>query len=155
LSCWARGQAWGIYGLSLGFRYLRDPELLELATRLSHYFLNRLPDDWVCYWDLAFTGGEERDSSAAAIAACGLLELAGHLPIADGRRRRYENAAAHIAASLVTSYAVRAENASNGLLLHAVYNKPAARGVDECCIWGDYFYLELLARLQLPWKPYW
>ncbi|HWP67651.1 MAG TPA: glycoside hydrolase family 88 protein, partial [Rectinemataceae bacterium] len=78
-SCWARGQAWGIYGLSLGFRYLRDTALLELAARLAHYFLNRTPSDWVCHWDLAFTEGEEeRDSSAAAIAACGLLELAGH-----------------------------------------------------------------------------
>ncbi|HWR10549.1 MAG TPA: glycoside hydrolase family 88 protein [Rectinemataceae bacterium] len=155
-SCWARGQAWGIYGLSLGFRYLRDPELLGLASRLAHYFLNRTPSDWVCYWDLAFTEGEEeRDSSAAAIAACGLLELAGHLSVADARKRRFENAAAHIAASLVSSYAARPGDGSNGLLLHAVYSKPAAEGIDECCIWGDYFYLELLARLQLSWKPYW
>ncbi|HWP68443.1 MAG TPA: glucoronyl hydrolase, partial [Rectinemataceae bacterium] len=66
-----------------------------------------------------------------------------------------ENAAAHIAASLVASYAGRAGDGSNGLLLHAVYSKPAAEGIDECCIWGDYFYLELLTRLQLSWKPYW
>jgi len=164
-SCWARGQAWGIYGLALNFRYLRDPALLETASRLAHYFLNRTPADFVCYWDLAFTeGGEERDSSAAAIAACGLLELAKALPAADARRRPFENAAASIAASLARSYAVGAAGEggsaataarSNGLLLHAVYNKPGREGVDECCIWGDYFYLELLARLQLSWAPYW
>ena len=48
-SCWSRGQAWGIYGLALAYRYLRDPELLETSARLAHYFLNRLPDDLVCY----------------------------------------------------------------------------------------------------------
>jgi unsaturated chondroitin disaccharide hydrolase len=169
-SCWARGQAWGIYGLALNFRYLRDPELLETASRLARYFLNRVPEDFVCYWDLAFTSGtEERDSSAAAIAACGLLELAKALPAADPRRRPFENAAASIAASLVRDYAVGARGGaaapgggaadaaarSNGLLLHAVYDKPKLVGVDECCIWGDYFYLELLARLGLSWDPYW
>ncbi len=155
-SCWARGQAWGIYGLGLGFRYLRDPELLELASRLAHYFLNRTPSDWICYWDLSFTSGsEERDSSAAVIAACGLLELAGHLPVADPRRRLYENAAANIAAALVSGYAVQEGTSANGLLAHAVYDKPSGKGVDESCIWGDYFYMELLARLQIPWQPYW
>jgi unsaturated chondroitin disaccharide hydrolase len=155
-SCWSRGQAWGIYGLALAFKYVRDSSLLDLATKLSNYFLNRLPDDWVCYWDLSFTEGEEeRDSSAAAIAACGLLELAKNLPLADARKRRYENAAAHIAASLVSSYTPREGDNSNGLLLHAVYDKPSNKGVDECCIWGDYFYLELLMRLQRPWQPYW
>ena len=157
-SCWARGQAWGVYGLSLGFRYLRDPALLEIAARLAHYFLNRTPADWVCYWDLSFAEGtEERDSSAAAIAACGLLELAGHLPAADRRRRLYENAAAHIGASLASGYFAEGTGTggANGLLKHAVYSKPASEGVDESCIWGDYFYMELLARLRLSWKPYW
>jgi len=154
-SCWARGQAWGIYGLALNFRRLRDPALLETASRLAHYFLNRLPEDYVCYWDLAFAcGAEERDSSAAAIAACGLLELARALPAADARRRPFENAAAAIALSLVRDYAAGGSEA-DGLLLHAVYDKPKLVGVDECCVWGDYFYLELLARLNLGWDPYW
>ncbi len=154
-SCWARGQAWGIYGLALNFRYLRDPGLLETSSRLAAYFLNRLPADFVCYWDLAFVeGSEERDSSAAAIAACGLLELAGALPAADARRRAFENAAAAIALGLARHYAARGGEA-DGLLLHAVYDKPKLVGVDECCVWGDYFYLELLARLSLSWDPYW
>jgi unsaturated chondroitin disaccharide hydrolase len=58
-SCWSRGQAWGIYGLALAFKYIHDPSLLDFAAKLSNYFLNRLPDDWVCYWDLSFTEGEE------------------------------------------------------------------------------------------------
>jgi unsaturated chondroitin disaccharide hydrolase len=159
-SCWARGQAWGIYGLALCFRYLRDPELLELASRLALYFLNRLPEDLVCHWDLSFASAspasaEPRDASAAAIAACGLLELSSSLPLLDPRRRGYENAAQRIAASLASSYAAAGDPRSNGLLLHSVYNKPRGEGVDECCAWGDYFYLESLVRLTRSWKPYW
>jgi unsaturated chondroitin disaccharide hydrolase len=154
-SCWARGQAWGILGLALSYRYTGDAAVLEKARRLAHYFLNRLPQDHVCYWDLDFTDGpEERDSSGAAIAACGLLELAKHLPAADPDRGVYEQAASAIAASLARHYAAPLDT-SNGLILHGVYNKPEGAGVDECTAWGDYFYLELLTRLARPWRPYW
>jgi unsaturated chondroitin disaccharide hydrolase len=155
-SCWARGQAWGIYGNALCYRYLGDPELLETARGLARYFLNRLPDDLVAYWDLCFVSGpEERDSSAAAIAAAGLLELAAALPVADPDRRPFENAALRILASLASAYTSAADPRSNGILLHAVYGKPAGAGVDECCVWGDYFYVEALGRLLRGWKPYW
>ncbi len=81
-SCWARGQAWGIYGFSLNHRYTGDPSFLAAAQRCADYFLAHLPADHVAYWDLVFGdgSGEERDSSAAAIAVCGLLELAEQLP---------------------------------------------------------------------------
>jgi hypothetical protein len=93
-SCWARGQAWGISGFPLVHRYKADPSLLELSARLANYYLNRLPADLICCWDLVFTGPpHERDSSAAAIAACGLLELARGLPLADPDRAAYEGAA--------------------------------------------------------------
>jgi unsaturated chondroitin disaccharide hydrolase len=67
-SCWARGQAWGIYGFALNFRYTADETLLRAAQRCADYFLDHLPADRVAYWDLAFGdgSGQERDSSAAA-----------------------------------------------------------------------------------------
>jgi unsaturated chondroitin disaccharide hydrolase len=155
-SCWARGQAWGIYGNSLSHRYTRDKAQLEAGRGLARYFLNRLPEDLVSYWDLSFTsGGEERDSSAAAIAACGLLDLSAQLPLSDPDRRPFENAALRILESLATLYTSAADPKSNGILLHAVYSKPAKHGVDECCIWGDYFYVEALLRLTRSWAPYW
>ncbi|MDR3167700.1 MAG: glycoside hydrolase family 88 protein [Treponema sp.] len=155
-SCWARGQAWGIYGNALSYRYLGDPLLLENARGLARYFLNRLPEDLVAYWDLVFvTGAEERDSSAAAIAACGLLELSAALAPADPDRIYFQNAARHIAASLAESYTTREIPESTGLLLHGVYSKPGGNGVDECTLFGDYFYTEALMRLCREWKPYW
>nr|WP_234340235.1 glycoside hydrolase family 88 protein [Gorillibacterium timonense] len=155
-SCWARGQAWGIYGFPLSSRYTGNAELLERAKRLGHYFLNRLPADFVPYWDLIFTSGaEERDSSAAAIAACGFLEQAEQLPVLDEFRSLYENAALHMLKSLSESYTTADLPNSNGLLKHGVYSKPGGAGVDECTIWGDYFYLEALIRVTRNGKAFW
>jgi len=155
-SCWARGQAWGMYGFPLSYRYTRDRRLVALTEKLSNYFLNRLPDDLICYWDLIFTSGsEERDSSAAAIAACGLLEFAGALPLLHPQKRLYEHAAVQIVQSLTGKYTTRHHPESNGILRHGVYSKPGGRGVDECCIWGDYFYTEAVVRLLKVWQPYW
>jgi unsaturated chondroitin disaccharide hydrolase len=155
-SCWARGQAWGIYGNALSYRYLRDPELREKARGLARYFLNRLPEDLVAYWDLIFAAGaEERDSSAAAIGACGLLELSAALDEGDADKGPFKNAALCIMASLAKSYTTRENPGSTGLLLHGVYSKPDGKGVDECTIFGDYFYMEGLTRICRSWNPYW
>ena len=155
-SCWARGQAWGIYGNALSYKYVRDREFTEYARGLALYFLNRLPEDLIAYWDLVFTNGnEERDSSAAAIAACGLLELSAALPHTDPDHLLFKNAALHIMASLASSYTSSAIPGSNGLLLHGVYSKPDKKGVDECTCWGDYFYLEALVRIAKSWNIYW
>lgn len=155
-SCWARGQAWGIYGFALGGLHTGEPAYVELAARLANHFLNRLPSDGICCWDLIFAddNGTPRDSSAAAIAACGLLELAKALPAADPRRDTYAGWAWRVVQELGTSYLAPVEG-SNALLLHAVYHMPNGAGVDEACIWGDYFYLEALMRLRNVWTPYW
>ncbi len=155
-SCWARGQAWAIYGFVLSYLYTDDWNFVELSKKLANYFLNRLPDDFVPYWDLIFTdGNEERDSSAAAIALCGFLELIRHLPLTDEYLEYYINAAKNIVYSLTENYSTKELEYSNGILLHGVYSKPGNNGVDECCIWGDYFYFEALVRLVKDWKPYW
>jgi unsaturated chondroitin disaccharide hydrolase len=154
-SCWARGQAWGISGFPLVYRHNGDTRLLELSKVLANYYLNRLPEDGVCYWDLIFTSGaEERDSSAAAIAACGLLELANNLPLLDPLRGDYQRAALRTVRQLSEHYQGDGFP-GGGLLRHAVYHKPHGIGVDESCIWGDYFYLEALLRLSRSWTSYW
>jgi unsaturated chondroitin disaccharide hydrolase len=156
-SCWSRGQAWAIYGFVLSYTYTRDESFLRVACRVADYFLAHLPSDGVAYWDLIFTDGsaEERDSSAAAIAVCGLQELARQLsPGADAQR--YQAAARHTLTSLFDHYSTANHPDSNALLLQGVYSKPHGKGVNEGNLWGDYFYLEALMRLAKPdWKPYW
>lgn len=155
-SCWARGQAWGVSGFPLVHRYNQDPSLIDLAARLANYFLNRLPDDLIACWDLVFTGPpHERDSSAAAIAACGLLELAQALPLSDPDRATYEAAALAIVDQLGAHYLLPLGQPGTGVLAHAVYHMPNKVGVDEACLWGDYFFLEALVRLTRTWESYW
>ena len=156
-SCWARGQAWGIYGFTLNYRYTGDASLLRAAQRCADYFLAHLPVDRVAYWDLVFTdgSGQERDSSAAAIAVCGLMELARQLPEGE-RADAYRAAAGDMLGSLIANYPPAGYTGSNALLLHGVYDKPKGVGVDEGNLWGDYFYLEALTRAVRPeWTPYW
>lgn len=155
-SCWARGQAWGIYGFTLSYIYTGDYSFLDTAKNIADYFLAHLPKDYVVYWDLIFDdkSGEEKDSSASAIAACGLLELSNQLPLADKKRAEYEKIAIKIVQSLSENYTTKFVQ-SNGILLHGVYDKNSSKGVDECTIWGDYFYLEALVRLSRYWYRYW
>lgn len=152
-SCWARGQAWGIYGFTLGYLHTGDDEMLRAAQGVADQFIARLPQDKVAYWDLVFgdADGQERDSSAAAIAVCGLLEFAG----VTGRLE-YKEVADAILDSLITRYATDGNGPEDCLLLHGVYAKPEGKGVDEGNLWGDYFYAEaLLRRVNPDWVSYW
>jgi unsaturated chondroitin disaccharide hydrolase len=156
-SCWARGQAWGIYGFALNYRATGDPLLLDAAWRCADYFLAHLPADSVPFWDLVYVDGSDapRDSSSAAIAVCGLLELAD-LEGAGERAERATAAAHTMLASLIDNYTPERPEDSDALLLHGVYDLPKNNGVDEGTLWGDYFYLEALTRVALPGrKSFW
>lgn len=158
-SDWARGQAWAVYGMANSYRYTKDPRCLETFRRVAKFYLDRLPEDMVPYWDMIFSdgSGEPRDSSSAAIVACGLLEMAPFLPKEEAEQ--YRNLACCMVGSLVRNYA--AQPPSNGLLLHGTYSKKSPfntctpEGVDECVSWGDYFYMEALTRIAGKWDPYW
>ena len=156
-STWARGQAWLISGIPLTYKYLKNPEFIEYFERVTNYFLNNLPEDYVPYWDMIFSDGdgEERDSSAGAIAACGILQMLPHLQEESSLRELYVSAVDKIMYSLYENYSTKDTPESNGLLLHAVYNKPKERGVNECNIWGCYYYMEALARMYKGVEAYW
>lgn len=154
-SSWSRGQAWSIYGFPLSYAYTGDRSFLDVAVKTANYFLNRLPKDGICCWDLIFTDEKvQRDSSAAAIAACGFLQLAKGIDLLDPCRKIYENAARFMVNSLIDGYLAE-YGSSNGILLHGVYSIPENKGIDECCIWGDYFFFEALVRLSRDWSCYW
>ncbi|MBP1550534.1 MAG: glycoside hydrolase family 88 protein [Oscillospiraceae bacterium] len=160
-SAWARGQAWGVYGLATAYRYTKREEYIPLFKNVTKYFLDHLPKDMVPYWDLEFNDGDDqpRDSSSASIAACGMLEMSRWLDKEDAEY--YINTAKKIIASVYENYAVSDFSKSNGLVLHSTYSNRSPYntcnhyGVDECNIWGDYFYMEALTRLSKNWKQYW
>ncbi len=159
-SNWARGQAWAITGVAFLYRLEQTDALRDMFEKLLAFYLDRLPTDLVPYWDMIFTDGEEpRDSSSAAIVACGLLEMAEQTGGAKGAE--YRTLAARMLSSLAQTYAVSDPAVSNGFLLHGTYSKKTpynrcrGEGVDECVAWGDYFYFEALTRLSRDWTPYW
>lgn len=157
-SCWARGQAWAIYGFILSYAYTKDEQFLTIAKKTANYFLNRSGEDGVVYWDLIFNkeDDEEKDSSASAIAVCGLLEMQKYLTD-EKEKRYYDNAANHILKSLAKNYTAESKDSQNeGVLLHGVYiKKHIEYGVDESNLWGDYFYFEALTRATSDWNMYW
>lgn len=152
-SCWARGQAWGMMGFPLSYEYTRDYSFIELSKKLSNYFLNRLPKDYVCNWDLIFQkDDDQRDTSAAAVAAIGLTEMLKHMPVTDADRVVYENASLYIAQSLIEHYM---GTDKEGILKSGVYYFNGGLGIDEYLIFGDYFFVEMLMRLYKDWNPFW
>jgi unsaturated chondroitin disaccharide hydrolase len=156
-SCWSRGQAWAIYGFSLAYGHTGNERFEMIATRLADYFLATLPPDGVCYWDMVFqdADGEEKDTSAAAIAAAGLLDFAVRLPSSDARSSRYQNAAIQILQVLSGDHLNNDGAGADGILLHAVCNHPQGEGINESCLWGDYFYVEALMRVCRGTAPSW
>lgn len=154
-SCWARGQAWAMDGFALNARYMAEPDLLDIAQKTSIYFLNHLPEDYICYWDLIFKpeDGQPRDTSAVSCAVCGLLEQLKYMTPEDALWWPWHNAVVHMMCSLRKNYLTKPGH--DGLLLHGVYNYPRGMGIDTQNLWGDYFYLEALVRLKKQWNPYW
>ncbi len=160
-SAWARGQAWGVYGLALAYKYTGRKDYIELFRHVTEYFLTHLPKDLVPYWDLEFTDGDDqpRDSSSASIAVCGMLEMSKYLEAEEAEH--YRQIAARIMKSLYDNYAVKDMETSNGLVLHSTYSNRSPYntcnhcGVDECNAWGDYFYMEALTRMSREWALYW
>ncbi|MBD2868588.1 glycoside hydrolase family 88 protein [Paenibacillus arenilitoris] len=156
-STWTRGQAWGIYGFALAYRYFKEPQFMEASKRLARYFIAHLPEDHVAYWDFDApqAEGTPRDSSASAIAACGMLELLEHLPDGDPDREWLDTAVRQSMSSLVDRYFTAGDASEEGFLRHGSYSVRGGISPDDFVIWGDYFFLEALLRLEAGIPGYW
>lgn len=156
-STWTRGQAWAIYGFALSYRYTRNPLYLETAKRAARYFIQHLPEDHVAYWDfdVPIEAGTPRDSSASAIAACGMLEIMEFLAEGDADRALLNDAVQKSMSSLVRSYSTMQEPEEEGLIKHGSYYVRGGMGPDDYMVWGDYYYLEALMRLTSGIPGYW
>ncbi|MFC7192805.1 glycoside hydrolase family 88 protein [Halocatena marina] len=152
-SCWARGQAWAVYGFPLAYRYSGNEAFREMGRNVTEYYLNNLPEDHVPRWDFGAPEDHIRDSSSAAIAASGLIELASCLPAGDPDRQRYLNASLAMLDSLGQNYTTKGAD-SEALLREAKYaNDPD--DPNNAAIFGDYYYYEALTRVTRDWESYW
>jgi hypothetical protein len=149
-STWSRGQAWGLNGFTMVYRYTKnDPNVpaatsasfLATAQRLADYFIANLPPDFVPYWDFSQSGTAPRDSSAAAIAASGLLDLSTQVKT-QSDSARYRTAALNILSSLSSAGYLGDRIATDGILLHGSAAVPQNSGVDTSLIYGDYYFLQ-------------
>jgi unsaturated chondroitin disaccharide hydrolase len=138
-SCWARGLAWALYGFTTVYTYTQDDRFLATARACADFYLDHVPEDGVPPNDFDEPHPSPAyESSAAAIAASGMLDLAQ-----ASRDDRYQEAAHHILDTL-TGPEFLADPATGweGLLRHGIYHQRKGLGVDESVMWGDYFILE-------------
>ncbi len=145
---WARGQAWAIHGFTTLYAYTHDPRMLNAAEEVANWWVANLPADGVPYsnFEPADPATEPVDSSAAAIAASGLLELA-HL-VRDPALRASYLASARTSLTTLTSPAYLSGGTDNAaVLLHGTDNVGAGI-VDTGLSYGDYYLLEALLRLD-------
>jgi unsaturated chondroitin disaccharide hydrolase len=145
-STWVRGLAWALYGFTEAYQFTDDARFLETARLIAGYYLEHTPpgaippNDW-----------DEPDpqvpfeSSAAAIAACGLVRLSR----CEGdqiRSQAYQQAAVQTLDTLLSPEFLASETPGwEGILKHGIYHLPARAGVDESLIWGDYYLLEAMS----------
>ena len=117
------------------------------ARRAADFFLAHLPADGVPYWDFRHPDipDTERDASAAAIAASGLLALAPQVDAPTAAR--YRAGAERMLTTLARDYRA-AGRPERSILLHTVGDHPQHREIDVGMVYTDYYFVEALLRWQ-------
>ena len=151
-SSWARGLAWSLYGYSQVYTLSQDEEALATAELNADFWLKNLPEDRVPYWDFdadlsqPLPWGPQKDSSAGAIAASGLLDLAKQTKCPDLARAYRDTALAMLDALVTPEYLAVNDAGWEGILKHGVYHTAKNLGVDESVMWGEFFFVEALMK---------
>lgn len=143
-SSWTRGQAWALYGFTLSYRHTKESDYLKTAQKIAAYILSQVPENGIipvdfcqskdCTWE---------DSSAAAIMACGFLELEKY--VEDEQRIQY-----HEAALLLLHTLAEKRCCFDETIDHIVENCTAAyhdKQHNFPIIYADYFFTEGILRL--------
>jgi hypothetical protein len=144
-SAWSRGQAWGLYGYTVAYRYTGEKKYLEQAQKIAEFIFTHpnLPSDLIPYWDYDAPNipKEPRDVSAATITASGLYELS---TLDAVNAKKYQDWANQILASL-ESEKYQCDKAPF-FLKHSVGSIPGEFEMDAPIIYADYYYVEALLR---------
>jgi unsaturated chondroitin disaccharide hydrolase len=153
-SCWSRGLAWSLYGFTRSYRQTGHAEYLQAAEANAAYYLAHLPPDGVTPWDFdAPADGplsrKQVDTSAAAITASGLLDLADACPDVV-KAAAYRRIALGSLATLCERYLGEKTPGFEGILNGGVYHIHKGLGVHEAVAFGDYVFVEALHK-ALHW----
>ncbi len=143
-SSWTRGQSWGLYGFTLSYLHTKDASYLETAQRIANYFMANIPQSGLIPVDFRQPVDVTwEDSTAAVIAACGLIELA---KLTEGRQSGlYLNAALKMLTALTEKSFNWNEDEDNLLTkCTAAYHD---KKHEFSIIYGDYYFLEALMKL--------
>ncbi|WNR42940.1 glycoside hydrolase family 88 protein [Paenibacillus roseipurpureus] len=151
-SSWSRGQSWALYGFAQSYHWTGKQEYLDTAKRIAHYVMTCLPlHGYVPPCDYRQPEDSELlDSSAGAITACGLIEIAKAVPPAE--QRVYLESAIAILRALDEKCAIW-DHTNEGLLDYGtgafhkgIYTR--AEVFNGPMIYGDYYYVEAICKLK-------
>jgi unsaturated chondroitin disaccharide hydrolase len=146
-SSWARGQTWALYGFTTAYQFTQDERFLDTAKRCAEFYLDRTPAHGVPPND--WEEPEPRrpyESSAAAIAAAGLLELAQTVTEPSKTDYYRERAFVILDTLLSPEFLANETPGWEGILKHGIYHGRKGLGVDESVMWGDYFFMAALDK---------
>jgi unsaturated chondroitin disaccharide hydrolase len=147
-SSWSRGQSWAIYGFILSYIHTKEQKYLDTAKRAAHYFISCVCDGYLPKCD--FRAPEEPliyDSAAGACAACGLIEIANHVP--EYEKKIYLNAAVKMLKAMEKEFCNWGEN-EDSILQMGTERYPCVEGakVHLPIIYGDYYFCEAIYKLK-------
>ena len=143
-SSWTRGQAWALYGFVLSYAHTQNEKYLNAAKRIANYFIANIPDTGLIPVDFRQpTAPPLEDSSAAAIAASGMLEIEKY--VTEQEKHIYWNNAMKLLKALELNRCNWEVNTDN------ILEKCTAAYHDKkhefALIYGDYFFIEAIWKL--------
>ena len=148
-SAWARGQAWGLYGYTMVYRFTKEQDMLDQAIAIAEYIIPRLPKDYVPFWDFDAPDipNDVRDASSGSLIASALIELSTYVDAE--KAARYLSVAENTLRELASERYLAKEGEQYGFILkHSTGSKPGNSEIDVPLTYADYYFLEALLR----WK---
>ncbi len=146
-SDWARGQAWGLYGYTVAYRYTKDKRYLDQAKKIADFILSETVKKNSCipYWDYDAPKipDEPRDASAASITVSALIELDTYTS------NSYLASINKILTDLSSNkYTSKIGENNYFILKHSVGSIPHNNEIDVPLNYSDYYYIEALMRYK-------